>query len=187
MHLRAIYIFIFRCLHPMIWIYGQQMVKQKCNITKNDHSCKVCGKFFSSKSKLIIHEMIHTGEKSYKCHVCEKTFSYMHVLAKHTCEEPYDCVVCKKAFTTSSSLMEHKRLHTGEKPYESEICNKAFYSNSDWTKQTRVHTGEKPYSCTWGRYVIKHFHKVLVYPKVLLILKLWKVRIQIFPLLSLVF
>ena len=64
--------------------------KQKCNLIKNDHLCKVCEKSFSCKSKLIIHRRIHAGEKPYKCNVCEKTFSYMHVLANH------------------------KRIHTGE-------------------------------------------------------------------------
>ena len=36
------------------------------------HSCKTCGKAFPSKSKLIIHERVHTGEKPYHCDICEK-------------------------------------------------------------------------------------------------------------------
>ena len=65
MHLRTIYIsFIFRYFtsHDMN-METTNGEKQKYDNIKSDQLCKVCEKFFSSKSKLIIHERIHTGEK----------------------------------------------------------------------------------------------------------------------------
>ena len=55
----------------------------KYNKTSKEHSCKTFGKYFPTKSKLIRHERIHTGEKLYKCVICEKTFSDGFNLANH--------------------------------------------------------------------------------------------------------
>ena len=51
-----------------------------------------CGKSFSQKSNLTVHQRSHMGEKSYKCDDCEKSFSIR------------------------SKLTVHKRIHSGEKP-----------------------------------------------------------------------
>ena len=60
-------------------------------------STLLCG-----RNNLKTHKRIHTGEKSYKCKVCDKMF------------------------TSSGNLKTHERIHTCEKPYK---CN-LFTQNS---------------------------------------------------------
>ena len=53
---------------------------------------------FLTNNCLMMHERMHTGEKPYKCKVCDIMF------------------------TLSSYLKNHQRLHTDEKPYKCQVC-----------------------------------------------------------------
>ena len=55
------------------------------------------------KSALTRHECVHTGEKPYKCDICEKTFD------------------------RNCSLTRHKRMHTGEIPINVIFCDSIYH------------------------------------------------------------
>ncbi|XP_015260488.1 PREDICTED: zinc finger and SCAN domain-containing protein 31-like [Cyprinodon variegatus] len=65
---------------------------------KLSFSCKDCGKYFSAKSILNQHMLIHTGQK------------------------PFTCDLCGRSFSRKGLLNQHIRIHTGQKTFSCDLC-----------------------------------------------------------------
>jgi len=107
-------------------------------------SCDACDKMFVSKRTMETHKrVIHLGESSHKCSICNKPFAKLYDLKTHqvvhTGERPHSCDVCNKTFSVKSSLKEHMRLHTGERPFKCDICDKSYTRKRDLAYHKKCH------------------------------------------------
>ncbi|XP_063292543.1 zinc finger protein 845-like isoform X2 [Pelobates fuscus] len=84
---------------------------------KRPYVCGHCYKRFTHQSNLMVHQRIHTGDRSYRCQECGKHFSrrtsLMVHLRGHTGEMPYSCQQCGKSFRQQSNLLYHMKSHAG--------------------------------------------------------------------------
>ncbi|XP_055562773.1 uncharacterized protein LOC102055667 [Falco cherrug] len=120
-------------------------------IEERPHGCAECGKSFSGKKSLRIHQRSHAAERPYPCAECGKSFNCHSGLVRHQMihrgERPYKCTECGKCYSRKEHLQNHQRLHTGERPFACAACGKSFIRKQNLLKHQRIHTGERPYQC----------------------------------------
>nr|XP_044991604.1 zinc finger protein 25-like [Jaculus jaculus] len=133
-------------------LYYKKVSRHRSHSGEKRYECRECGKAYTSKAYLTVHERTHTGEKPYECTECTKAFIRKVYLTRHqrthVGDKPYECTQCTKAFTRKEHLARHQRTHTGEKPYLCTECGKAFCYKEQLIVHKSIHSGEKPYECT---------------------------------------
>ncbi|XP_077437858.1 uncharacterized protein LOC144061358 [Vanacampus margaritifer] len=114
-----------------------------------DYHCHLCDKSFSYNHLLVNHALrIHWRDAC--CAVCGKAAESPEHLAEHLQSHrgSKTCPTCGKRCSSASALAEHVTSHTGAKPHRCHVCGKECSRKGDLKIHTRIHTGEKPYCCT---------------------------------------
>lgn len=81
---------------------------------RND-TCEFCGKIFKNCSNLTVHRRSHTGEKPYKCSLCNYACAQSSKLTRHMKTHGKDgrtshlCKYCLTPFIVPSTLEKHMR------------------------------------------------------------------------------
>uniref|UniRef100_A0A8C6SXZ4 C2H2-type domain-containing protein n=1 Tax=Neogobius melanostomus TaxID=47308 RepID=A0A8C6SXZ4_9GOBI len=144
-----------------------ELTKHVAGHKSRKYLCGLCGKGFISKSQLEIHQNVHTGERPFKCTVCNGVFSHPSNLRRHMRlqhqryykKEPSACNICGRVFPSAATLELHQRVHTGERPYTCPHCGKGFAQPNNLRVHLLIHTGERRYRCTLcGKSFISSSH-----------------------------
>lgn len=83
---------------------------------KRPYPCDYCGKPFRTSYEKRRHEMIHTGDRPWKCTECNKAFVDRaclrnHMRKRHLGEKPYKCAFCDITFFDTMNRAKHERTH----------------------------------------------------------------------------
>lgn len=74
--------------------------------------CDQCDKRFTHKRALLLHQVMHTGERNYVCEECGSTHKrqrelHLHIRDMHTNTQNFRCDVCFMCFKMKGQLKKH--------------------------------------------------------------------------------
>lgn len=134
-------------------------VKEKHYPLEHDHSCDICGRYYTKRSKLVRHREIHnvTDEMplsstfrifkpkpdDMKCELCpDLQVDTMEAINEHrkTVHAMFVCDLCPKYYSRSTHLWKHvNRVHKGHPDVTCTICDKVSSSRSHLEKHLIAH------------------------------------------------
>ena len=111
--------------------------------------CEMCGKSYATKQGLWKHKEIHSEDqgKKFKCPICPKTFRVKTSMQKHqvthTGERPFKCKLCDTRLTCHGNLQRHyQQVHKQNrtKDWVCKTCGERFLTQWLMKMHNKTHT-----------------------------------------------
>lgn len=118
---------------------------------KSETNCVICSKDFSNTRNISSHMKTHKFK--FRCKGCPKQFRdklavCRHYLGQHSGQRSFKCDYCDRSFAYLDTLRNHLRIHLHYKRYHCYYCQDGFlYLDSLKSHISTVHTGIRPFIC----------------------------------------
>lgn len=157
--------------HSTKLIQDPSVCHRLSKITKEDLTCKTCGKLFRSKRHRARHEKIHMEkvecsicnqkctqssfefhlkwhelkkkEKQFKCRFCDKKFwTKLHCNRHEVIHNKFECDLCGYKNACRLNFRDHLVTHQDSNAFKCKICSKILGSRQSLSDHNRYHHQE---------------------------------------------
>ena len=114
------------------------------------YQCQICHRYLSGKRKR--HNMIHTGERPFKCSMCDKSFRQRRHLLNHelSChwDEPSGSIAGHSTGGSVSCSTSGSSQGNEERLLKCRVCSAVFSSVRSLRAHLTIHDPSRPFPCT---------------------------------------
>lgn len=113
---------------------------QECSV----HRCETCGEAYKNTEELESHlQQAHAVKDNWTCEICDKNFSskpsYRLHVKSHGREKEHECNYCGSRYTMVSSLVRHMAIHSDEKNFVCPVCGSSYRTEAQLRRHSNEH------------------------------------------------
>ena len=115
------------------------------------YQCQIWHRYLSGKDGLKVHNMIHTGERPFKCSMCDRSFRRRsHLLNHELChwDEPSGSIAGHSTGGSVSCSTSGSSQGNEERLLKCRVCPAVFSSVLSLKAHLTIHDPSRPFPCT---------------------------------------